>query len=591
MTASIVWLASYPKSGNTWVRAIITALGVHDSLFNVDGLGSGAQPHGVSSALSAFGIDARWLVGDELDITREALIRRPLDIADGRPWVRKTHERYRRGEPGRQPFPVEATRAALLVVRDPRDVACSYAPFFGVTQEEAVEAMARESKGGTARPSTMQTPQPWGSWSSHTRSWLDTDVPFPVHMIKYEDLSADPVATLEPAFDAIGLQCTTAELTRAVQRARFDKLQQDERERGFHERSPKTEQFFRKGRSGGWREELRADLVIAVEADHGETMQEVGYHLTTTREQREANVDIRRSRRLQQEQDWLQGPPELGLDVSLGKPPEALPGASRPRRWMEITPNEALVTFAEGTRLYVANGRDVVLEIPDEDAEPSWLVQGWAATLASLQRGDISLHACTVRIGEAVVALAGRSGAGKSTTSMALRKAGHTILVDDVTILDLGGEDLRMRPFSRNVHLLPDSAHALGLDFNSLPPLSGAGRKASFRPEQIDAAPVTVDAIVLLDPRPEADGVLLEQVTGRERLTALDAHTRRTGIAPLVLGYDRYFELTAEVADRCPVWRLVRPKQDWTLDQVVATIEELAQRYSCTSPAATSDSM
>ena len=52
-----MWLASYPKSGNTWMRAIVTALGTHRHLFGVNQLGSGAQPNHVGGVQGVYGID------------------------------------------------------------------------------------------------------------------------------------------------------------------------------------------------------------------------------------------------------------------------------------------------------------------------------------------------------------------------------------------------------------------------------------------------------------------------------------------------------------------------------------------------------
>lgn len=82
-------------------------------------------------------------------------------------------------------------------------------------------------------------------------------------------------------------------------------------------------------------------------------------------------------------------------------------------------------------------------------------MQGWGVTLANMQRVNLSLHAATVQIGDQTVAIAGRRGAGKSTTSMALRARGHQLLVDDVTLIEFRDGAAWTTPFARNVHLLP----------------------------------------------------------------------------------------------------------------------------------------
>lgn len=614
-----VWLASFPKSGNTWMRAIVTALGTHPHLFGVNQLDSGSQPNHVGAALSWLGLDPRWLERDEVDALRDALVRRwgviedapvdvdahgsaavagdtssdapdeaadpdpDLDAADARelarrrPLLRKTHEVYRAGPPGREPFPFDATRAAILIVRDPRDVACSYAPFFGVDLDGAVDAMGREGTGGRPSPASMQTAQPWGTWSTHAASWLADNVPFPVHLVRYEDLKRDAAGTLAPVFAAIGLECTDEQLREAVDRVRFDRLQKSEAERGFRETSKKTRTFFRKGAAGGWREELSEDQVAAAEADHAATMTSLGYPLTTTEAARTALFEVRESRRRQDRTDWLHLPESMGIEVQRGEVPEELPDATHPKPWIQVNPTKALVRFAGGAGLLVEDGRRVTVQWqpdPDQpDDDPSWLIQGWAVTLAMLQRGDLSLHAATVEIGGEVVAIAGHRGAGKSTTSMGLRKRGHGLLVDDVTLIHFRAGQAWTTPYPRNVHLLPDAAEAVGLDFDALPMLAGGRTKVAFRAEEPSQEPRRIDRIIVLAPGPAVTEVTLEEARGGQRLAALIGHTRRDGIAPLVLGQARYFDLLAQLANTTPVHVLRRPRADWTLDEVLDLIE------------------
>ena len=326
-----MWLASYPKSGNTWVRAIVTALSTHPHLFQVNQLSSGAQPFSLAGSLPRLGLDSRWLSFDENDRLRTAFIRptSPPDDDDAdtvKPAVlRKTHEVWRPGLPGREPFPPDATRAAILVVRDPRDVACSFAPFFGVELDEAIDTMGSPPDTGPGQPVHGVTAQPWGSWSDHARSWLGPDVPFPVHLIRYEDLRHDAVATLEPVFAAIGLECTREQLAAAVEEARFERLRESETRGGFREVSPNTRTFFREGRAGGWRDTLSDAQVAAIEADHADVMTELGYELVTAEAPRRALAESRASKRRRGDTSWLELPAHLGIDVHLGDVPDELP--------------------------------------------------------------------------------------------------------------------------------------------------------------------------------------------------------------------------------------------------------------------------
>ena len=580
----IVWLASYPKSGNTWMRAIITALNTHRHFFSVNQLGSGSQPFSVRGAMWAYGLDPRWLSFDEIDRLRSALIERTTQAPDDwevpglpPPILRKTHEVFRTASTGREPFPRAATRAAILVVRDPRDVACSYAPFFGVDLDAAVDALGREKPVGDPSPANGRTAQPWGTWSSHVTSWLADDVGFPVHVVRYEDLKADAAGTLLPIVDAIGLDCTHAELQHAVEMAAFDRLKESEAQRGFRETSKSTLTFFRKGQAGGWRAELTPAQVAAIEADHADVMQTLGYPLTTEELPRRALAEARHSRRRADRHDWTRLPDSMDLAVREASLPDSIPDAVRPRPFLQVNAHQVLVTFAEGMKLLVENGATITVDwsgAPQHpDADLSWVVQGWGVTLAMLQRGNLSLHAATVRVGDQTVAIAGRSGAGKSTTSMALRQRGHDLLIDDVTLLHLEDGHAWTTPYARNVHLLPDAAGALGVDFAALPPLGGGRIKAAFRPEDPPEQPHRIDRIVVLVPRPDVTDVSIEQVTGGAAVTALLPHAERRGLAPLILGPTRYFELVTRLADAMPVSILRRPREGWSLDEVIRLIE------------------
>jgi aryl sulfotransferase len=609
-----VWLVSYPKSGNTWLRAIVTSLGVHPHLFGVNQLGSGAQPYGVADAVGRLGLDPRWLDRGEMYRLRNSLIvladrwagdgeldddqpaapttRAGAAPGDGAvsdaaaarvaPRLRKTHERFRTGVPGAEPFPTAASRAAILVVRDPRDVACSYAPFFGVSVDGAIDAMGGRTRSalsvGKASPAQCRTAQPWGTWSEHASSWLADDVGFAVHVVRYEDLRADAVATLAPVFDAIGLDCTTAELEAAVEAASFERLRASEEERGFREVSPNTERFFRRGEAGGWRDELTEAQVAAVEADHAEVMTRLGYELTTTEDQRAALAEALASRRRQVGRRWKELPGWLELEVREGDVPDELPGAEFPRRWLQTTRTATRVQFAGGRALLVEDGRYVTVSWPasdedDDGGDLSWLVQGWSVTLSWMQRGNLSLHASTVRIGDEVVAIAGRQGAGKSTTSLAMRRRGHQLLVDDTTILTFADDGVFMTPYPRNVHLLPDAAAALGVDFDALPPLAGRVGKSAFLPEDPPPEPQRIDRIVVLTTPPEATAVALDDVRGADRVRALAAHVSRRGLAPVILGPQGFFERLSQLAGSTRVQVLSRPTDVWTLDEVLDAIE------------------
>jgi hypothetical protein len=188
----------------------------------------------------------------------------------------------------------------------------------------------------------------------------------------------------------------------------------------------------------------------------------------------------------------------------------------------------------------------------------------------------LSLHAASVDVGGRLVAIAGDRGAGKSTTSMGLRRRGHRLLVDDVALIEFRDDAAWTTPFARNVHLLPDAAAALGLDFDSLPLLAGGRDKAAFAPEPPAAEPRQVEAVIVLAPSPDTDAVAVEEARGADRVRQLREHTLRDGIAPIVLGEQAYFAALTQLAAACPVFVLCRPVDRWTLDDVLDAAEQVA---------------
>ncbi|MGV1005391.1 MAG: sulfotransferase domain-containing protein [Candidatus Nanopelagicales bacterium] len=279
---SIVWLVSYPKSGNTWVRAIISGLLSSEPAFSVNHLGGGLQPFHVGGAMPTLGLDPRWLDRAELAQLRTTLINNS-QTGTGSPVVpifRKTHEVYSGGDPVREPFPRRATRAVILIVRDPREIVGSFADFFAISTAEAVAAVTHGPPAGPASPALRRTEQRWGSWSEHADSWLAADLPFPVHAVRYEDLHHDAQGVLSPVLAAVGLEFGEAALEQAVGRARFDRLVGDEARSGFRETSARSARFFRSGQTQRWRTELAAELVSAIEDEHARMMGILGYRLS-----------------------------------------------------------------------------------------------------------------------------------------------------------------------------------------------------------------------------------------------------------------------------------------------------------------------
>ncbi|MDA3021824.1 MAG: PqqD family peptide modification chaperone [Actinomycetota bacterium] len=270
-----VWLASYPKSGNTWFRFVWKAV---ESAQDLDLKPQEAPQPCQMEFLTGWGIDARRLTCDELDLVRSRL---ELATGDrmGRPILRKTHEKFRSAPDGSELFPAAASRAALVIIRDPRDVVCSAARHFNMSLDATVDLICRRDPQIPGTPSVLMSRQPQGSWSEHLDSWRRLPT-YPVAVYRYEDFRAEPYDTFGAALAFAGLDVSESELAHAIESTRFEKLQSRERESGFTERSPSSNvPFFRKGQAGGWRDELSAGQVTRIERNCGALMEEFGYRI------------------------------------------------------------------------------------------------------------------------------------------------------------------------------------------------------------------------------------------------------------------------------------------------------------------------
>ena len=114
------------------------------------------------------------------------------------------------------------------------------------------------------------------SWSTHVLSWVEAPG-FSVCVLRYEDMKHDPVDVFERAVRFSGLEYGRKDILNAVEASSFEKLQRQEKEEGFKEKSPSSEMFFRKGEVGSWREELTEKQAGRVIQNHREIMERFGY--------------------------------------------------------------------------------------------------------------------------------------------------------------------------------------------------------------------------------------------------------------------------------------------------------------------------
>lgn len=271
---ALIWLASYPKSGNTWVRSFL-----HNLLTN--------SPTPVNiNELDDFCLGesaAAWYVARTgrkvTDMSFEEIMKmRPLvqkDFTMAFPdsvFV-KTHN-YLGEWHGHPLHNMDVTAGGIYVVRNPLDVAISMTHHFGLGQDEAIARMA--DHGSITGLTESHVPEFHSSWSGHVASW--TGHPNPqLLVLRYEDLLEKPKKHFKLVANFLGLQPKPERLERAIRNSSFKAMKAQEEKAGFKERSNFAKAFFREGKKDQWREKLTPDQIRQIISDHREQMERFGY--------------------------------------------------------------------------------------------------------------------------------------------------------------------------------------------------------------------------------------------------------------------------------------------------------------------------
>lgn len=225
------YIVSYPKSGNTWMRFIVS-----------------------------------YLKSGEEQITFRTLDQYVPDIyshkeqanAVSRPRFLKSHQSCYPHYP-----------KCIYVVRDYRDVLVSYYQYHKALGDfnGTIEDYASE----------INSLHPFGSWKAHVSEALKFRNQFPDRMliVRYEDLLANPIREVQLV--AKFCQLPECNVDMAVKKCLFEKLQAEENRSGSQFKDLSNANFFRSGKAGSWQTEISESLLQQIETEHLELFTQLGY--------------------------------------------------------------------------------------------------------------------------------------------------------------------------------------------------------------------------------------------------------------------------------------------------------------------------
>ena len=283
----IIWLASYPKSGNTWVRSLLSAyLYSKDGIFNFDLLNKIRQfpsneyfnffLKGEKEFNNVKKVSDYWIAAQD----RINLINDEINFL-------KTHSALCTLE--KNPFTNKInTKAVIYIVRDPRNLVTSFSHHYSMNIEESYnyiineKKMLTENEYGTGDRGVVSI---LGSWPKHYESWKNIKFA-PILIVKYENLIGDTKNSFMDILNFLSkftkIKIDEKKILNTINSCTFEKMVEKEKKEGFREsaiskKDNKKLNFFYLGKKNDWRNLLSPEIEKNLREVFFKEMKELGY--------------------------------------------------------------------------------------------------------------------------------------------------------------------------------------------------------------------------------------------------------------------------------------------------------------------------
>ncbi len=267
---NIIWIGSYPKSGNTWVRSF---------------LGNYFQPTGKDlginelSSITTSDVRKDWFnkaaggqfvsSGIEDWLAMRSKVLKLINQSTGANRFVKTHSKIAKIQ-GHDLIAPAVTAAAICIIRNPFDVAVSFSRHLNVSYDETIGRMCDATSVTSTDNGILEA---LGRWDDHIQSW--TKAPgLPRHVMRYEDMIDNPKAAYKGLLAFLQVRPEYDRLQKTLKETSFKALQAQEEKEGFKEKPPEMKRFFASGKAGGWVDVLTAEQVSRIHSEFKSTIEE-----------------------------------------------------------------------------------------------------------------------------------------------------------------------------------------------------------------------------------------------------------------------------------------------------------------------------
>ena len=270
-----VWLASYPKSGNTLLRSMLASYFFSkDGIYDFSLIKNIKQfPH--RGLFMKLGIDIK---NHNETIKNYIKAQENFNKKDALQFL-KTHS-YLFNFKKKNPFTdFNNTLGVIYIIRDPRNVVTSFSKYSSLANEEIADFMIKGSGDGLT----------WtNNWANNFHSWKSFKEHERYLLIKYEDLINEPELTFLNILNFIHkitktkLSLDKKKFDNTIKTTSFENMQKLEKEKGFseaviNERTAEKVPFFNLGPKNDWRQYLNTAIIQKIEKAFKKEMEELGY--------------------------------------------------------------------------------------------------------------------------------------------------------------------------------------------------------------------------------------------------------------------------------------------------------------------------
>ena len=279
----IIWIASYPKSGNTWLRALLASYYFTNEgsfslslLDKIDAFPSDKFFKEYNDQFSKVDDTSKYWLKEQEKINKKNKIT-----------FLKTHSAICKIN-GNSFTNKENSIGAIYIVRDPRNVITSISNHYQISIEDAFQFMKDEKRGIINKKDGRYLGfQAVWSWSINQKTWVENNL-FPVLVIKYEDLLKETYNTFRKVIEFINKISNSSKIfnkskgKNSIKNTSFEKLQRMENDHGFAEAmnkkgTNKKIKFFNLGQKNNYKNLLSQDLIIKMNEFYKEELIKFNY--------------------------------------------------------------------------------------------------------------------------------------------------------------------------------------------------------------------------------------------------------------------------------------------------------------------------